>query len=125
MQGLSASLFRQGTYSTIRFGVYARLKEGTDPASKRSFSCNRRCVVCSKSASDRDHLLTKIWQASLAGVMGGMAGTPGDVANIRYVVKASNLSIHRSTLETVCRLTGRRNPTFGETTDMLVMLFRG
>ncbi|KAJ8653347.1 hypothetical protein O0I10_010998 [Lichtheimia ornata] len=60
--GLSASILRQATYSTVRFGVYERLKQST-----------------SSSPS--------IWQlllcSSAAGALGGACGNPGDVINVR------------------------------------------
>lgn len=69
--GLSASLLRQLTYSTVRFGVYEDLKvrfapKGTpeDPHPKPS-------------------TLNLILQSSLAGFLGGIAGNPGDVLNVR------------------------------------------
>ncbi|KAI9491151.1 mitochondrial carrier domain-containing protein [Zychaea mexicana] len=63
--GLSASIFRQATYATVRLGVYEKLKQ---------------------------HMLTKtekpkVWQLLLcsttAGALGGACGTPGDIVNVR------------------------------------------
>ncbi|CAO3563373.1 unnamed protein product [Mortierella alpina] len=66
--GLSASLLRQGTYSTVRFGTYDLLKEKFAPkdGSKIPVSTMLLCGV-------------------LAGCIGGGFGNPADVVNIRMV----------------------------------------
>ncbi|KAF9116091.1 Mitochondrial dicarboxylate transporter [Mortierella sp. AM989] len=66
--GLSASLLRQGTYSTVRFGTYDVLKErfGPKDGSKIPVSTMLMCGV-------------------LAGCIGGGFGNPADVVNIRMV----------------------------------------
>ncbi|KAI8366649.1 mitochondrial carrier domain-containing protein [Radiomyces spectabilis] len=62
--GLSASILRQATYSTVRFGGYEKLKQ---------------MVSDGKSIS--------VWQmlicSSAAGALGGACGNPGDVVNVR------------------------------------------
>ncbi|KAI9246517.1 mitochondrial carrier domain-containing protein [Sporodiniella umbellata] len=62
--GLSASLLRQGTYSTVRFGLYDRFKwmlAGNEkPTMRQLFFCS-----------------------TLAGVLGGAIGNPSDVVNVR------------------------------------------
>lgn len=63
--GLSASLLRQITYSTTRFGVYEDLKSRfTTPSHSPSFP-------------------SLIAMASTAGFLGGVAGNPADVLNVR------------------------------------------
>ncbi|KAL8834665.1 MAG: hypothetical protein Q9176_007350 [Flavoplaca citrina] len=63
--GLSASLLRQLTYSTTRFGVYEELKSTfTTPTTTPSFP-----------------LLIAL--ASTSGFLGGIAGNPADVLNVR------------------------------------------
>ena len=63
--GLSASLLRQITYSTTRFGVYEEFKQDfTTANSSPSFP-------------------TLIAMASTSGFLGGMAGNPADVLNVR------------------------------------------
>jgi len=63
--GLSASLLRQITYSTTRFGVYEELKEYfTTSTSSPSFP-------------------TLIAMSSISGFLGGIAGNPADVLNVR------------------------------------------
>jgi dicarboxylate transporter 10 len=63
--GLSASLLRQITYSTTRFGVYEELKSDfTTSTSKPSFPA-------------------LIAMASTSGFLGGVAGNPADVLNVR------------------------------------------
>ncbi|KAK7544242.1 mitochondrial carrier domain-containing protein [Phyllosticta citribraziliensis] len=64
-RGLSASLLRQITYSTTRFGVYEQIKTYlTTPTSSPSMP-------------------TLIAIASTSGFMGGIAGNPADVLNVR------------------------------------------
>ncbi|KAF1812645.1 mitochondrial dicarboxylate carrier [Eremomyces bilateralis CBS 781.70] len=63
--GLSAALLRQITYSTTRFGIYEELKERvTTPTQRPSFPA-------------------LIGMAATSGFIGGMAGTPADVLNVR------------------------------------------
>ncbi|KAG0320935.1 Mitochondrial dicarboxylate transporter [Linnemannia gamsii] len=66
--GLSASLLRQGTYSTVRFGTYDLLKEKFGP----------------KDGS-RIPVSTMLLCGVLAGCVGGGFGNPADVVNIRMV----------------------------------------
>lgn len=62
---LSASLLRQLTYSTTRFGVYEELKG--------VFS----------SAKQQPSFPTLVAMASTSGFLGGVAGNPADVLNVR------------------------------------------
>ncbi|PLB40201.1 putative mitochondrial dicarboxylate carrier [Aspergillus candidus] len=63
--GLSASLLRQLTYSTTRFGIYEELKSRfTSPDHPVGF-------------------LTLVGMASASGFIGGIAGNPADVINVR------------------------------------------
>lgn len=62
--GLSAALFRQITYSTTRFGVYQVMKENW-PAGHKVGN------------------LERIFMATVAGTLGGIAGNPGDICNVR------------------------------------------
>lgn len=64
-QQLSASLLRQLTYSTTRFGVYSELRE--------SFS----------AVASHPSLPTLVAMASASGFLGGIAGNPADVLNVR------------------------------------------
>ncbi|KAI7861780.1 mitochondrial carrier domain-containing protein [Spinellus fusiger] len=63
--GLSASLLRQITYSTVRFGAYDKFKYWSSDDNKK----------------------LSIWQmlvcSSAAGALGGAFGNPGDVINVR------------------------------------------
>lgn len=64
-RGLSAAQLRQVTYSMTRFGVYEELKDKLTTAdSKPSF-------------------LTLVAMASASGFLGGIAGNPGDILNVR------------------------------------------
>ena len=64
-RGLSASLMRQLTYSTTRFGVYEELKS--------DFT----------TASASPPLPGLIAMASASGFIGGVAGNPADILNVR------------------------------------------
>lgn len=64
-RGLSASLLRQLTYSTTRFGIYSELKE--------HFT----------TALAQPSLPSLIAMASTSGFIGGVAGNPADVLNVR------------------------------------------
>ena len=64
-RGLSAAVLRQTTYSMTRFGVYETLKDRfTTADTKPSF-------------------LTLVGMASISGFLGGVAGNPGDILNVR------------------------------------------
>lgn len=60
--GLSASLLRQLTYSTTRFGIYESVKQVMDKDS--SFA-------------------SRVALAAFAGSCGGLIGTPADKINVR------------------------------------------
>ncbi|KAF2277607.1 mitochondrial carrier [Westerdykella ornata] len=64
-RGLSAAQLRQLTYSMTRFGVYEELKDRlTTPNSRPSFP-------------------TLVAMASISGFVGGIAGNPADIVNVR------------------------------------------
>ncbi|KAI9320794.1 mitochondrial carrier domain-containing protein [Dichotomocladium elegans] len=63
--GLSASMLRQATYSTVRFGVYDKLKEFVT------------------SRTDKPTVWHLLACSSTAGALGGACGNPGDVINVR------------------------------------------
>jgi len=64
-RGLTAALLRQITYSTTRFGVYEELKEVfSDGVNKPSFPA-------------------LVAMASTSGFLGGVAGNPADIMNVR------------------------------------------
>lgn len=65
-QGLSASLLRQATYSTTRFGVYEYLKES---------------IAGRYNGKPPMYVLLPI--SMFSGLVGGIVGNPADVANIR------------------------------------------
>ncbi|KIW16985.1 hypothetical protein PV08_04176 [Exophiala spinifera] len=75
--GISAALLRQSTYSTVRFGVYEDLKT--------------RYAASPTPSNPRPNLpmTTLIALSSLAGLLGGIAGNPGDVLNVRMQSDAS------------------------------------
>ncbi|XP_026468919.1 mitochondrial dicarboxylate carrier-like [Ctenocephalides felis] len=64
--GLSASLCRQLTYSTTRFGVYEVAKQAIE-----------------KSNGPAPGFVTLIALASASGAAGGFVGTPADMVNVR------------------------------------------
>ncbi|KAK6643346.1 hypothetical protein RUM43_004851 [Polyplax serrata] len=63
--GLTASLMRQLTYSTTRFGIYEIAKQKL------------------ASGNQKVSFLTTVGMASLAGAAGGFVGTPADMVNVR------------------------------------------
>ncbi|KAF8420120.1 mitochondrial carrier domain-containing protein [Tirmania nivea] len=65
--GLSASLLRQATYSTTRFGVYELLKSHFQPPDQ----------ITPPSFG------TLVLMASASGMAGGVAGNPADIINVR------------------------------------------
>ncbi|KAF5024133.1 hypothetical protein F66182_3767 [Fusarium sp. NRRL 66182] len=65
--GLSAALLRQFTYSTIRFGVYEDLKSRLHHGTEK----------------EAHSLSTLIWLSALSGFLGGVAGNPADMVNVR------------------------------------------
>lgn len=69
--GLSASLLRQLTYSTVRFGVYEDLKIRFAPE------------ATPENPKAKPSTLNLVLQSSLAGLLGGIAGNPADVLNVR------------------------------------------
>ncbi|KAL5384268.1 hypothetical protein DPSP01_005412 [Paraphaeosphaeria sporulosa] len=64
-RGLSASQLRQLTYSMTRFGVYEALKDRVT------------------TADTKPSFLTLVAMASVSGFLGGVAGNPGDILNVR------------------------------------------
>ena len=64
--GLSASLLRQVTYSTTRFGIYEVGKQWLTPP----------------GATDIP-FIQKVLLAGVSGACGGFVGTPGDMVNVR------------------------------------------
>jgi solute carrier family 25 (mitochondrial dicarboxylate transporter), member 10 len=65
--GLSASLLRQMTYSTVRFGVYEELKQRFVPAEK----------------GEKPSLGLLIALSTFSGFLGGVSGNAADVTNVR------------------------------------------
>ncbi|EME49243.1 hypothetical protein DOTSEDRAFT_68120 [Dothistroma septosporum NZE10] len=63
-RGLTAALLRQITYSTTRFGVYEELKQRFSSDTQPSFSA-------------------LVAMASTSGFLGGVAGNPADIMNVR------------------------------------------
>ncbi|XP_018329747.1 mitochondrial dicarboxylate carrier [Agrilus planipennis] len=63
--GISASLMRQLTYSTTRFGIYEVTKQTLEVAGVDS------------------GFGTKVLMAGVAGAAGGLVGTPADMVNVR------------------------------------------
>ncbi|KAF2209339.1 hypothetical protein CERZMDRAFT_70233 [Cercospora zeae-maydis SCOH1-5] len=64
-RGLSAALLRQITYSTTRFGVYEELKQSFD------------------DGVSKPSIASLIAMSSASGFLGGVAGTPADILNVR------------------------------------------
>jgi solute carrier family 25 (mitochondrial dicarboxylate transporter), member 10 len=76
--GLSAALLRQLTYSTVRFGVYEDFKVRFAPAPDPL-----------TGKTPQPSMLNLILMSSASGVLGGIAGNPGDILNVRMQSDAS------------------------------------
>ncbi|KAL8805353.1 MAG: hypothetical protein Q9182_002027 [Xanthomendoza sp. 2 TL-2023] len=91
--GLSASLLRQITYSTTRFGIYESLKS---------------------SSPTPPTFPTLIAMSSTAGFLGGIAGNPADVLNVRMQHDAALPPAHRRNyahaLDGLIRMTREEGP---------------
>ncbi|KAI1322972.1 mitochondrial carrier domain-containing protein [Xylariaceae sp. FL0255] len=74
--GLTASLLRQMTYSTVRFGVYEDLKRRTIPEGQKP------------------KLPVLIGLSAFSGLLGGLSGNAADVVNVRMQQEAS-LPLHK------------------------------
>jgi solute carrier family 25 (mitochondrial dicarboxylate transporter), member 10 len=72
--GLSASLLRQITYSTTRFGIYEEMKS-------RFSARNKTDPITGNPKPPSLPLL--IVMASTSGFIGGIAGNAADVLNVR------------------------------------------
>ncbi|KAI4090750.1 MAG: hypothetical protein LQ344_004530 [Seirophora lacunosa] len=88
---LSASLLRQLTYSTTRFGVYEELKSSTTTArTSPSFP-------------------SLIAMASTSGFLGGVAGNPADVLNVRMqhdaALPAASRRNYKNAIDGLVRMT--------------------
>jgi dicarboxylate transporter 10 len=70
--GLSASLLRQVTYSTMRFGVYEELKSRFSPSKNQD-----------GTPAKPPSFVLLVAMASASGVVGGLAGNVADVINVR------------------------------------------
>lgn len=68
--GISASLLRQITYSTVRFGIYEEFKARFVPRT-------------ASGAPQSPPLLTLIAASSVSGFVGGIVGNVADVLNVR------------------------------------------
>lgn len=80
--GLSASLLRQLTYSTTRFGIYEELKQRFAPVTQDHSGHGG-------STSAPPSLALLIAMASVSGFIGGFAGNAADVLNVRMQHDAS------------------------------------
>jgi len=68
--GLSASLLRQASYSTVRFGAYAVIKEKVQPRN-------------ADGSPAPLPVIHSIGISMLSGAIGGVVGNPADIVNIR------------------------------------------
>ena len=75
--GLSASMLRQGTYSTVRFGVYEELKELYSEPGK-PLSLGQLILMASASGW---YISTSQDESDIR--IGGVIGNPADVLNVR------------------------------------------
>ncbi|PWW76677.1 mitochondrial carrier [Tuber magnatum] len=89
--GLSASILRQATYSTARFGVYAKMKQ--------HFSANDEKLPFLKLSA----------MAAASGWIGGAAGNPADIINVRMQQDRANPPAqrrnYRNAIDGIVRMT--------------------
>lgn len=95
--GLSASLLRQATYSTVRFGVYEYMKE-----------------QYTESYKTMPTTAVLLPMSMLSGALGGLVGNPSDVVNIR-MQNDSTLPVeqrrnYRNAFEGIIRITREEGP---------------
>ncbi|OTF72713.1 Mitochondrial dicarboxylate carrier-like protein, partial [Euroglyphus maynei] len=64
--GLTASILRQLTYSTVRFGIYEATKQKLITHEQQILPLYERMII-----------------AAFSGAIGGLVGTPPDVVNVR------------------------------------------
>ena len=79
--GLSASLLRQATYSTARFGLYNTL--------------SRRLQSASRSPSSKPSAAATIACAGIAGGLAGMIGNPAEVVLVRMCADGAKAPAER------------------------------
>lgn len=96
--GLSASILRQATYSTVRFGVYEKLKDYISSITHQSKSVLRGWKSVKNDSPNDISLEANVGQlllcSSIAGALGGACGNPGDVINVR-MQNDGQLPIHQ------------------------------
>ncbi|OCF32538.1 solute carrier family 25 (mitochondrial dicarboxylate transporter), member 10 [Kwoniella heveanensis BCC8398] len=89
--GLTASIFRQMTYSVTRLGAYDMMKAMMSDGGKRKLTTGDM-VIC----------------ASTAGALGGLAGNPADIILVRMVADPTKDAAHqyryRNALQGVYRM---------------------
>lgn len=76
--GLSASLLRQLTYSTTRFGLYEAIKGRLE-----EYAAGKHQASGSSKKKGQASFGALIVAASVAGMVGGFAGNAADVLNVR------------------------------------------
>ena len=95
--GLSAALLRQLTYSTVRFGVYEHLKARFTPRSD------------SQDPIGQSSMAGLIVMSSTSGFLGGIAGNPADVLNVRMqsdkAARAESRRNYKNALDGLIRMT--------------------
>lgn len=78
--GLSASILRQLTYSTIRFGIYEVTKQHLLNKNYENNNINSNQLNLKQNILP---LYKRMAIAAFAGAIGGLVGTPADVVNVR------------------------------------------
>lgn len=95
-QGLSASLLRQATYSTTRFGVYEYAKE----------------AIATPGQTPPVYVLLPL--SMFAGFCGGVVGNPADVVNIRMqndrTLPEAQRRNYRNAFEGITRIATQEGP---------------
>ncbi|KAJ8097331.1 mitochondrial carrier domain-containing protein [Lipomyces tetrasporus] len=96
-KGLSASILRQATYSTTRFGAYEKLKDWASGGSE---------------VTPPFHVILPM--AMAAGWLGGVVGNPADIINIRMqndmALDPAHRRNYRNALDGLFRMTREEGP---------------
>ncbi|CCJ30119.1 unnamed protein product [Pneumocystis jirovecii] len=78
--GLTASILRQATYSTIRFGIYERLRDIV--TEKKGKPPSFDTLLCIATISGAYKTLTKFYKLTFNSI-GGIVSNPVDIVNVR------------------------------------------
>lgn len=100
--GLSAALLRQGTYSTTRFAIYEKLKDTILENEKQKRSPLGGSVVLDAKPIQLT-MSQSLFCSLLGGGLGGIAGNPSDIVNVR--MQSGNKAGYKHAFDGIIRIT--------------------